>query len=398
MKALRRKKIIKNSVISSTKEVGFWELLRRFFVVWFLMFFCALLITQQESFWIKVSNSPEEVVFVLPWTAKDWSMDTPSWMHSAADSWSYLFEDENINEESENVQWSSNSSQNIPLPEKDSFPFEENILSDDSLSWVVSLSWTTTLSWNSENPLILSSWVVSFWTDMVKEPSICITPWWEYVAHKDFVLAYEQRKDVTNLCNVQKRYCNDWKLTGSYPQKSCKEHTLYSYVRPEAVSYAQKPIDPFIQPQAPSLSWANFDLHGKIDTSTTPRDVWWSPSSGRPSENNSVSQTLSKDKICVTPWWEQVKNGQFVKAYKTSVGLIDVPCEVELRLCVSGSLKWTYTQRTCTFKKMTYRDYVVQNYDITVPTVGDLINTVAPEEKEISYNSRSFWKWLDKYF
>lgn len=393
MKTLHNKKTSNNRSKLHQNEINFWEILKRFFVVWFLMFFCALVITQQESFWIKVSNSPENVVFVLPWTAKDWSLDIPSWTHWAADNWSYLFEEENTTEKSENNQWQIQSSQNTSiLPDKDFFPFEEDVLSDAAFSWI------TTSSWSSENPLILSSWVVDTGINMVKEYALCITPWWEYVAHGDFVLAYEQRKDVTNLCNVQKRYCSDWKLTGSYPQKSCKEHTLYSYVRPEAVSYSQKPIDPFIQAQAPSLSWADFDLHGKIQTSTPPIDVWWAPSSWRPSETTSVSQILSKDKTCRTPWWEQVKNGQFVKAYKTSVGLIDVPCEVELRLCVSGVLKWSYTQRTCTFKKMTYRDYVVQNYDNDTPTIGDLINTVASEEKETSYNSRSFWKWLDKYF
>ena len=47
---------------------------------------------------------------------------------------------------------------------------------------------------------------------------------------------------------------------------------------------------------------------------------------------------------------------------------------------------------------MTYRDYLIQNYDQEQPTVGDLLNTVAPEEKETTYTNSSFWKWLDKYF
>jgi len=36
---------------------------------------------------------------------------------------------------------------------------------------------------------------------------------------------------------------------------------LYSYVKPEAISYTQKPVDPFIQPDQPSLSGADFDTH-----------------------------------------------------------------------------------------------------------------------------------------
>jgi len=35
----------------------------------------------------------------------------------------------------------------------------------------------------------------------------CITPRKEEVKHKDFVLAYQQRKDVNTICNIQKRTC-----------------------------------------------------------------------------------------------------------------------------------------------------------------------------------------------
>ena len=68
MKAIHRKKTIKNIVKSIDNTSSFSDILKRFLVVWFLMFFCALVITQQESFWIKVSNVPQEVVFVLPGT------------------------------------------------------------------------------------------------------------------------------------------------------------------------------------------------------------------------------------------------------------------------------------------------------------------------------------------
>lgn len=386
MNKLHSKKIIKNKVKSDQCQTTFWELLRRFFVVWFLMFFCALVITQQESFWLKMSHSPEEIVFVLPWTSTDWGIVSPVSSHGAAD-WSYLFEDEETdNQISPSETPSLDKDAELPL-DKDDFPFE-----DESISY----------EWDSIPSIDISSWALStsWWSfSWIQESfSLCITPWGEYVAHGDFVLAYEQRKDVTNLCNVQKRYCNDWKLTGSYPQKSCKEHTLYSYVKPEAISSTQKPVDPFIQPQSPSLSWADFDTHGKINGTSQPGDVWWSPSSGRPSETTSVSQTVPTTLLCVTPWGERVKNGQFVKAYKSSVGLIDMPCEVELRLCVKWKLKWSYANRTCVFKKMTYRDYLIQNYDQEQPTVGDLLNTVASEEEETTYTNSSFWKWLDKYF
>jgi len=36
------------------------------------MFFCALVINQQESFLLKISNNPQEVIFVLPGSPNDW--------------------------------------------------------------------------------------------------------------------------------------------------------------------------------------------------------------------------------------------------------------------------------------------------------------------------------------
>lgn len=196
----------------------------------------------------------------------------------------------------------------------------------------------------------------------------------------------------------KKRYCNDGKLLWTYLQKSCKEHTLYSYVKPEAISYTEKPVDTFLQPNKPSLSGANFDTHGKINWKTDPINTWWNQSSWRPSDIISISQTPLSNTKCKTPWWEQVKNWKFIKAYKSSVWLIDMPCDVEIRLCVWWNLKWYYTNRTCTFKKMTYRDYLIQNYDENQPTIWDLINSVDNDETQTKYNNRIFWKWLDKYF
>lgn len=40
----------------------------------------------------------------------------------------------------------------------------------------------------------------------------CMTPRGQKIAHKDFVLAYEQRKDVTTMCNVERRICSNGTL------------------------------------------------------------------------------------------------------------------------------------------------------------------------------------------
>lgn len=401
MKIIHKKKASKNLKNKFQSQLSFWEILKRFFVFWFLMFFCALVINQQESFLLKISNNPQEVIFVFPGSPNDWWIDENEILtHWAADDWWYLFEDEVTDEQIfKPIETTDNQDNNSVSVEKDFishdkdyFPNDKDIFSDNKDNF-------------SDDKDIFYEWVDI--SDIVIEDEIpddqdqlkvCITPWWEYVANWDFVLAYEQRKDVDNLCNVQRRFCYDWILDWTYIQKSCKENTLYSYVKPDAISYTQKPVDTFVQPNQPSLSWANFDTHWKIDWTTNSIDVWGLPGSGRPVDIVSTSQTSLSNTVCITPWWEKIKNWQFVKAYKSSIGLIDLPCEVELRMCVGWNLKGYYENRTCTFKKMTYRDYLSENYDLDSPTIWDLINTIDTDEKQTTYKNRLFWKWLDKYF
>ncbi len=390
----------KSSLLKYTCKLSLFEILRRFFVCWFFMFFCALIITQQESFLIKTSLLPNTSVFVLEWTPEDWWFDSTLW-HWSASEWDYLFQ-----ESSSSSSWSSSQEPVYVAQPKDFI--DDGVIPNISSTWNISVStWkNTTSTFTAAIATGFTTWInLLTWnlTWFVDTPDLtwwnsCITPWWERLAHKDFVLAYEQRKDVSNLCNVQKRYCFNWKLTWSYPQKSCKEHTLYSYIKPEPVSYVEETKNPYVQPNKPSLSWADFDIHGHIDWSTTPIDVWWNDGLLQPSSSSSLHQTSTKQKWCVTPWWKSIPNGQFVKAYKSSLGLLDVPCDVELRLCVLWNLKWSYSYRTCTFKKMTYRDYMVDNYNLESTTTSDLMNTLQTEEKETVYKNSSFWKWLDKYF
>jgi hypothetical protein len=47
---------------------------------------------------------------------------------------------------------------------------------------------------------------------------------------------------------------------------------------------------------------------------------------------------------------------------------------------------------------MTYRDYIYENYNLDNPSIGDLVNALDTDETKTKYKTRSFWKWLDKYF
>jgi hypothetical protein len=325
--------------------------------------------------------NPNNTVFVLEGYPKDWWIDENQF-HGSAWDWNYLFEDEDTKQPVYIIKQPENNKDYLY---EDSFL--EGVFLEDSFDDKDILN-------DQEDSLDIEDQNI---TGIVsKNP--CISPWWEYLAHWDFILAYQQRRDVTNLCNVQKRYCNDWELNWTYIQKSCKENTLYSYIKPEAISYTKKPIDPFIQPSKPSLSWADFDIHWKIDTTTNPIDVWYGPSTGKPSDINYIDQENISQKSCISPWWEVIPNGQFVKAYKSSIWLLDLPCDVEIRLCVWWSLKGSYINRTCNFKKMTYRDYLVNNYDVNDPTIWDLINSIATEEEQTTNRNSRFWRWLDKYF
>jgi hypothetical protein len=388
-------------------------------VVWFLSFFVVLVVNQQELvqdyFLIYTSHTPTKIVFSLPWSPLDWWMDPNLlWSHSAAGQWDYLFEDEH--------------GQQIYTPTIVSGSLSSgNVWSNLTLTWIIKTgsiitTWivktgSVSLSWIITTGSNIQTWTVSVFSwplakdsiDFIPEENIvesieeekksCITSWWEEIQHKDFILAYKQRRDVSNICDVQKRYCINGKLTWSYPQKSCKEDTRYSYTKQNVVSYnTQTSPDPLIQPSAPSFSGAKFDVHGKINTQQQPIDVWWEPNDWVSPQANSVPLLPSPDGSCTTPWGERVKLGHIVKAYSAPVWLIDVPCEVEIRLCAAWILKWSFTYRTCTFKKMTYRDYLVGNYDVDKPTAWDLINTIQTEEKETTFRNSAFRRWLDKLF
>jgi hypothetical protein len=88
--------------------------------------------------------------------------------------------------------------------------------------------------------------------------------------------------------------------------------------------------------------------------------------------DSAVAQTTTHKQSCSTPRGATVNHGQFVKAYKTSIGLLDAPCETQLRLCVNGTLKGTFLNKSCTFKNITYNDYIAGNTDFTNPTPQDI--------------------------
>ena len=117
-------------------------------------------------------------------------------------------------------------------------------------------------------------------------------------------------------------------------------------------------LNDYIQPTAPSKQWAEFSTQGKINEVQKPIDK-------RGTTNNpiitrtGVNQTpLPTKENCITPWGQEIQHGQFIKAYKASIGLIDLPCDVEIRACVNGNLKWSFPYGECKFYNTTYSEYL----------------------------------------
>lgn len=181
----------------------------------------------------------------------------------------------------------------------------------------------------------------------------CITPWKSVVKHWDYTLAYQQRTDVPNICNVEKRSCNNGKLYGTFAQWSCQENFTYEYTRIQATSSQTKPQNDLIQPSKyPPNYNAQFDEKGRLIS-------WWTNWGSDTSRNNSNTQwsqstkpsttqvSPSEKSPCVTPWGEVVLNGQFIKTYKEPE--VSTKCETELRFCINGVLKWSFQYRTCSY-------------------------------------------------
>jgi hypothetical protein len=352
----------------------FWNSVFLLFLCSFLWYFLIHNLAPQTIDSVAVEN--EKMLFSLEGNPEDWGVD-PAVVNThgaASNEFDFLFQP--------NTDTSSTVDTSTPTIKDSQTPVVDS--SSDVGAPVQSTSWS------------ISTWTVSTWILPSETPVSCTTAWGEKVQNQDFVLAYQQRSDVNSLCNVQKRYCSNGKLTGTYTQKSCKEDLKYSYTKitPTAENDPNY-VDPFIQPSDPSLNWAKFDTNWKIISTSKPVDTW-SDSGKSPTVSTGpyVTQTATTtSNSCTTPWWEKVPFGKFVKAYKSSVWLIDMPCDVEIRLCTKAWLKGSFKQSSCTYKNMTYSDYLLdrpENAD--QPNIVDMNNIVNSD------SSNSIFKWLTKYF
>lgn len=230
-------------------------------------------------------------------------------------------------------------------------------------TWVLG-SWTIYVSWS------IHSWIIKTGvqtiettgtmstTKIISWVSDCITPWKEKIEHQDFVLAYQQRKDVNSMCNIEKRVCTNGILWWSFTQSSCKEDIAYVYRKAEVVSYNQKVLNEYIQPAEPMNAGAEFSNEWKIDTTDRPTNTWGTTNTPVITKSWVMQTPVPSKASCTTPRGQKIQHGQFIKAYKAPRGFIDLACNVEIRPCVNGNLKGTFTYSKCTFNNTSYTDYI----------------------------------------
>ena len=332
----------------------------------------------------------QEVSFIIT--------DSNNQSHGAADKWDYLFDDSAGSQVYKgDLSASTQTSSQLPTPTPTQTPTQIAPRTDTNLQTPTTtatpdLPKNTTqtsgglyggsLSIPTQTGVQTAQGTgIQTTTQTPQQWKSCSTPRWDQLKDKDFILAYEQRKDVATICNVQRRVCNNGTLEGTYTQNSCQENIQYEYTRTQVVSNNLKPVDPLIQPQPAPNDGASFSTNGKINETATATTTRWTSNTGNVVNTTGTAQTQNIKSDCRAPRGNIVKHGQFVKAYKSSIGLVDVPCETEIRLCVNGELKGKFLNKTCTVKNMTYNDYLAGNKDITKPTPQDIVDTLVPQSK-----------------
>jgi len=283
-----------------------------------------------------------------------WNVNNKTW-----DKWNVLWTKDYIWEDENNTSWS-----NI-------------LLTGSDLTWEKNnITWTVVLLWDKELPLEDTWFNLPEWAVEKPLPKDCKTPWWITIKHNESVLAYQQRTDVPDICNVQRRTCIDWELNWSFLQPSCDESVSYVYTnktnnlqnessnvvvytKKEVVSKNPKDPDSLVQnPRYAKNDAAEFDKNWKIKSTGTPITDWdenWDE--WEYADRESVEQINFDYYNCRSPWWELIQHGQFVKAYEFPYGFTNSNCKTELRLCVDGELKWSYKYKDCEYIEMTYEEY-----------------------------------------
>lgn len=308
-------------------------------------------------------------------------------IHWAATDWSFLFGEDS--EDKWNTWNITNNETPKPIethtwsiPDKD---YLAEIIESESNVQTLLNTWNTNID-NIKD--IIDELIYVKENPEINNYESCTTPWNANINHGESIIAYEQRKDVPNICNAQKRTCNNGILNWSYQQWACKEDVEYKYTRVKVISYNNKqPWDLVQNPKYAKNDSAKFDTDGKINPEPKePKSSW--DNNVNDSKKNESTTNLSKKWYynCSAPWWEIVQHGQFVKSYQSQLWFVDQQCQVQLRLCIDWKLNGNYGFKKCNHMDITYQDYKWWNDDITVPTDELITETLIKNKKWWFFN------------
>lgn len=219
--------------------------------------------------------------------------------------------------------------------------------------------------WDDEN---------QWWINILPDYKNCTSPRWYTIVHWDSVLAYQQIEDAPRICNIERRFCRDGKLSGKYTQQWCYTNSnSYQNIQQWDIRYEYD-----VQPTTKWNNWSNstnkqwWKRTNKWLTIDV-KPLWtWSFAFDRPSQsftNNlgpsdnvvvdpEVEQTSRPTRDCITPWGEEVKHWQFIQAFKHANWFNDAPCQTQFRLCSMWNLMWTYTESSCKPRDTSFIDWI----------------------------------------
>lgn len=310
------------------------------------------------------NTSNEQLVFQFRGSASDWWIaDVQS--HGAADRWGYLFDGASSDQTfsgtvtttttTSTSAWTQATVTNVNAKGKYAKIITEITIPNYYVA-AETLVFSRDLAIYYLEHFLEGDRSKLFVTTAGDAPKDCLSPSGEtVVTHGDFIIAYQQRSDVSTICNVEKRYCNDGVLLGSYVQESCEETTTYLYDKVEPVSYNSDIQNEYVQPNPPANANADFNSQWQLNAPLDPTTRWDAQPADAIVVNNAwVEQTVVTSKNCRAPRGEKVLNNQFVRAYRTNVWYFNRPCEVEIRMCVDGKLKGSFKYKACAYTGVSY--------------------------------------------
>lgn len=209
------------------------------------------------------------------------------------------------------------------------------------------------------------------WVNILPDYADCMTPRWYKISHWESVLAYKQLDNAPNVCNIERRFCRNWKLSWTYPQEWCYTNENYTYTQRNDLENSTKTVSNSSKKNNNSQKWFTVNEEPTIELNTKQNkdgsvtvykpETTWSFVFDWPSQTYTnihnwednieefiwIEQTRKQHANCITSRWEEVAHWQIIQAFKHANGFYDIPCQTQIRLCSDWKLNGSYEQESC---------------------------------------------------